>query len=146
MIFTVLPLSDLSDEMNYVSRNIGRDWRQLARILKLHDPDIEQIEEAHPRNLREQSYASLQMWQSMVKELATRDALVKALRRCQNNLLADNIEDGAIYWMKLQHIDWMIWDVLHCPDLPTLLSCIYFREEHFNWVLEWHILSWEQSF
>ena len=82
--------------MNYVAGNIGRDWRLLARQLKIRDPDIQQIEESNPRNLREQSYNSLRLWQSLEKENATRDVLVKALRKCNQNLLADNIENGEM--------------------------------------------------
>jgi len=87
---------DLTEEMNYVAGNIGRDWRLLARQLKIRDPDIQQIEESNPRNLREQSYNSLRLWQSLEKESATRDVLVKALRKCNQNLLADNIENGEM--------------------------------------------------
>merc|ERR1711994_886783 len=85
---------DLSEEMTYISQNIGRDWRALARQLTIKDADIQQIEEANARNLKEQSYNTMRLWQSIEKEYATRDVLVKALRRCQLNLLADNIEDG----------------------------------------------------
>ena len=71
--------------------NVGKDWRRLARHLKVTDAKIDAIEEKYPRNLTEQVRESLRVWKNTKREDATVSHLVRALRACQLNLVADLI-------------------------------------------------------
>lgn len=72
---------------------MGKDWRRLARQLKVPDTKIDAIEVKYPRNLTEQVRESLRVWKSAVQEDATLLHLVAALRACRLNLVADLIEE-----------------------------------------------------
>ena len=54
-----------------------KNWRMLARSLKLSDGDIAQIEYAHDRNLRECVYNMLSLWNGQRSRTeATKDRAV----------------------------------------------------------------------
>ncbi|VCW70556.1 unnamed protein product [Gulo gulo] len=80
---------DLRAAFDIVCDNVGKDWRRLARHLKVTDAKIDAIEEKYPRNLTEQVRESLRVWKSAEREDATVSHLVRALRACQLNLVAD---------------------------------------------------------
>eukprot|EP00058_Branchiostoma_floridae_P000503 XP_002585991.1 hypothetical protein BRAFLDRAFT_255736 [Branchiostoma floridae] len=80
-----------------VENNLGRNWRQLARKLRLTETDIECISEDHSRKLREQGRQALILW-SEKNEDATFQDLVTALRRCQLNDIADQLEKKIASW------------------------------------------------
>lgn len=84
---------NLCEEFLYISQNIGRDWRVLVRRLGLTEADIEEAVEAHPRSLREQCNTALVCWQSKNPDDATRKVLLSGLRRANNNLIADNLDN-----------------------------------------------------
>ncbi|XP_072165372.1 FAS-associated death domain protein-like [Diadema setosum] len=83
---------DLSREFDIIVENIGRDWRQLARKMRLTEVDIQCITEENIRNLREQSRQCLYLWQTRNPHTANRDTLVNALRQCKMNYIADIVE------------------------------------------------------
>jgi FAS-associated death domain protein len=72
---------------------VGRDWKRLARQLKVSDTKIDGIEERHPRNLSERVRESLRVWKNAERENATVTRLVEALRACRMNLVADLVEE-----------------------------------------------------
>eukprot|EP00058_Branchiostoma_floridae_P010987 XP_002596475.1 hypothetical protein BRAFLDRAFT_243662 [Branchiostoma floridae] len=80
-----------------VENNLGRNWRQLARKLRLTETDIECISEDYSRKLREQGRQALILW-SEKNEDATFQDLVTALRRCQLNDIADQLEKKIASW------------------------------------------------
>ncbi|XP_032269854.1 FAS-associated death domain protein [Halichoerus grypus] len=82
---------DLRAAFDIICDNVGKDWRRLARHLKVTDVKIDAIEEKYPRNLTEQVRESLRVWKSTKREDATVSHLVRALRACQLNLVADLI-------------------------------------------------------
>lgn len=84
---------DLRAAFDIICDNVGKDWRRLARHLKVTDAKIDAIEEKYPRNLTEQVRESLRVWKSARREDATVSHLVRALRACQLNLVADLIEE-----------------------------------------------------
>nr|XP_004459405.1 FAS-associated death domain protein [Dasypus novemcinctus] len=87
---------------NIICDNMGRDWRRLARHLRVSDAKIDVIEEKYPRNLTEQVRESLRTWKNMRGEEATVAHLVGALRACNLNLVADLVTE-AQQALKLQN-------------------------------------------
>ncbi|XP_033101393.1 FAS-associated death domain protein-like [Anneissia japonica] len=85
-------LEDLREEFDVVVKYIGRNWRQLARRLRVTEADIDCIMVKHPNNLREQSRESLKIWQINNRSAATKAALISALRKCEFNYIADVME------------------------------------------------------
>ena len=85
--------ADLHAAFDIICDNVGKDWRRLARYLKVTDAKIDAIEEKYPRNLTEQVRESLRVWKSSRREDAAVSHLVRALRACQLNLVADLIEE-----------------------------------------------------
>eukprot|EP00071_Canis_lupus_P027275 XP_022260832.1 LOW QUALITY PROTEIN: FAS-associated death domain protein [Canis lupus familiaris] len=85
--------ADLRAAFDIICDNVGKDWRRLARYLKVTDAKIDAIEEKYPRNLTEQVRESLRVWKSSRREDAAVSHLVRALRACQLNLVADLIEE-----------------------------------------------------
>ncbi|KAM4845086.1 FAS-associated death domain protein [Thomomys bottae] len=85
--------ADLHAAFDIICDHVGRDWRRLARQLKVSDTRIDGIEERYPRNLTERVRESLRIWKDTERENATVAHLVKALRACQMNLVADLVEE-----------------------------------------------------
>ncbi|XP_048215713.1 FAS-associated death domain protein [Perognathus longimembris pacificus] len=85
--------ADLRAAFDIVCDHVGRDWRRLARQLKVSDTRIDDIEERHPRSLTERVRESLRIWKDAERENATVALLVEALRACQMNLVADLVEE-----------------------------------------------------
>ncbi|XP_011719492.2 FAS-associated death domain protein [Macaca nemestrina] len=84
---------DLCAAFNVICDNVGKDWRRLARQLKVSDAKIDSIEDRYPRNLTERVRESLRTWKNAEKENATVACLVAALRACQMNLVADLVQE-----------------------------------------------------
>ncbi|KAG8522530.1 FAS-associated death domain protein [Galemys pyrenaicus] len=90
--FTALP-PDLRAAFEIVCDGVGKEWRRLARQLKVSDAKIDAIEERHPRNLAEQARETLRVWKNGAGAGATVPLLVAALRACRLNLVADMVEE-----------------------------------------------------
>uniref|UniRef100_A0A8C8ZHZ2 FAS-associated death domain protein n=1 Tax=Prolemur simus TaxID=1328070 RepID=A0A8C8ZHZ2_PROSS len=84
---------DLNAVFDIICDNVGKDWKRLARQLKVSDTKMDGIEERYPRNLRERVRESLRIWKNVEKEDATVARLVGALRACRMNLVADLVEE-----------------------------------------------------
>ncbi|KAM6159467.1 FAS-associated death domain protein [Rhynchocyon petersi] len=84
---------DLRPAFDIICDNVGKDWRRLARQLKISDAKIDAIEERYPRNLMEQVRESLKTWKTAQREDATVAQLMAALRACRLNLVADLLEE-----------------------------------------------------
>lgn len=107
------PLLDLRVAFDIVCDNVGRDWKRLARQLKVSEAKIDGIEERYPRSLSEQVREALRVWKIAEREKATVAGLVKALRACRLNLVADLVEEalqaqGSVN--ENEGISPMLWD------------------------------------
>lgn len=91
VVFFLSP--DLYAAFDIICDHVGKDWRRLARQLKVSDSKIDAIEVKYPRNLSEQVREALRVWKSSAREGAAVPHLVEALRACRLNLVADLIEE-----------------------------------------------------
>lgn len=105
--------ADLRVAFDIVCDNVGRDWKRLARFLNLSEVKIDGIEERYPRSLNEQVRETLRVWRNTEREKATVAGLVRALRACQLNLVADLVEEapqvrGSVSGS--EDVSSMLWD------------------------------------
>ncbi|XP_070760241.1 FAS-associated death domain protein [Enoplosus armatus] len=77
-----------------IAANLGRAWRKLGRKLGLKDVKLESISKKHPTDLEETAVELLKEWRKSQGAGARTEELLKALRACQLNLMADNVEDS----------------------------------------------------
>ncbi|NWV13341.1 FADD protein, partial [Ptilonorhynchus violaceus] len=76
-----------------ICRNIGREWKMLMRELGMPDVKLDRIEAAHRFDLYEQLVQALREWQRWKGKDAKVADLIKALRGCRLNLVADIVEE-----------------------------------------------------
>ena len=88
MLFCFL---DLTREFDLILKNINyRRWRTLARRLGLSDSAIDNLAEKYQGNVQEQIRHALILWSQ--DENATREFLISALKSCEMNMIAHEME------------------------------------------------------
>ncbi|NXE40044.1 FADD protein, partial [Ptilorrhoa leucosticta] len=75
-----------------ICANVGRDWKKLMRELGMSEVKLDRIEAAHRFNLYEELVQALREWQRWKGKDAKVADLIKALRACNLNLVADMVE------------------------------------------------------
>ncbi|NXS31921.1 FADD protein, partial [Pomatostomus ruficeps] len=73
--------------------NIGKEWKMLMRELRMPEAKLDRIEDAYPFKLGERVIQALREWQRWKGKDAKVADLIKALRGCRLNLVADAVEE-----------------------------------------------------
>lgn len=84
---------DLNVAIDTISDNIGKDWRNLARKLRITEAQLQHIEYNYPHDMKRQIESALTEWQRNKGSDASVDNLVAALRSCRLNMVADTVEE-----------------------------------------------------
>ncbi len=79
-----------------ISDHIGRGWMVLARNLGFTETDIDSIEYANERDLKEQIHQFFSRWKQRVGQEATRDMLYAALYDGELNELLKKLDKTDI--------------------------------------------------
>lgn len=75
-----------------VSRNLGTEWKRLARSLKIAENCIDEIDHKY-NSVSEKCYQALVLWKKQKGTLASKTWLVEGLKYIEQNALAEKIED-----------------------------------------------------
>ncbi|NXM17785.1 FADD protein, partial [Ploceus nigricollis] len=73
--------------------NVGREWKKLMRELGLPDVKLDKVEAAYRFDLEEEIFQALREWQKWKGKDAKVADVIKALRGCNLNLVADRVEE-----------------------------------------------------
>ena len=76
-----------------IAENLGKNWRKLGRKLGLNDVKLESIGRKYPTDLEETAVELLKAWRKSRGAEARAKELIEALRECQYNMTAENVQD-----------------------------------------------------
>uniref|UniRef100_A0A1A8FCR8 Fas (Tnfrsf6)-associated via death domain n=1 Tax=Nothobranchius korthausae TaxID=1143690 RepID=A0A1A8FCR8_9TELE len=76
-----------------MTEHLGRNWRKLGRKLRISEVKLDSISSRHPRDLEETTMELLKEWRKSRGAEARAEELILALRDCQLNLTADEVEE-----------------------------------------------------
>ncbi|XP_035685639.1 FAS-associated death domain protein-like [Branchiostoma floridae] len=90
---------DLTQELQTVADDIGKDWKRLLRRLGLKDVDnvLDQVEHSYKDDLVEMAYQGLRKWRQQEGKEATLQKLLVALEKiCRRDLTDKLFADRAV--------------------------------------------------
>lgn len=75
-----------------IAENLGKKWRRFGRKLGLGEVKLDSISLRHPSDLHETAVELLKEWRKVRGPGARVEDLIEALRACEFNLTAHNLE------------------------------------------------------
>ncbi|KAK1159677.1 FAS-associated death domain protein-like [Acipenser oxyrinchus oxyrinchus] len=87
-----LEIERLETAFEVICDNLGKQWKMFARKIGVSDAKLDQIQDRHPRDMREQIRQVLKAWQKVQGKDAKAAELIEKLRDCRLNLVADNVD------------------------------------------------------
>lgn len=79
--------------LDWVCKNIGTDWKDLARNLSMREGDIDEIEEIYPRKSQERAYECLMRFIKDTDPYKVQQKLLYALDKCGRRDLKEEVEE-----------------------------------------------------
>lgn len=76
-----------------IVKTLGTSWRKFGRKLGLSEVQLASIIRKHPTDLMELAEELIKVWRKTKPHEGEKE-LIKALRDCDLNLTADNVEAG----------------------------------------------------
>ncbi|XP_053836163.1 FAS-associated death domain protein [Vidua macroura] len=83
----------LKAAFDVICANVGREWKKLMRELGLPEVKLDKVEAAYRFDLEEEVFQALREWQKWKGKDAKVADLIKGLRGCNLNLVADKVEE-----------------------------------------------------
>ncbi|NXD01727.1 FADD protein, partial [Certhia familiaris] len=84
---------DKRRSFDVICAHVGREWKKLMRELGMPEVKLDRIEAAYRFDLYEELVQALREWQKWKGKDAKVADLIKALRGCNLNLVADMVEE-----------------------------------------------------
>ncbi|XP_061132397.1 protein FADD [Syngnathus typhle] len=82
--------------INLMAENLGLTWRKLGRKLGFNETKLQSISLRFPTDLEETARELLKEWMESRQANAHTGELIQALRTCQQNLTADQVEAACM--------------------------------------------------
>jgi len=79
--------------LNCVCKNIGTDWKDLARNLSMREGDIDEIEEKYPRKSQQRAYECMMRFIKETDPYKVQQKLLYALDKCGRRDLKEEVEE-----------------------------------------------------
>ncbi|XP_033909071.3 protein FADD [Acipenser ruthenus] len=83
----------LETAFEVICDNLGKQWKMFARKIGVSDARLDQIQDRHPCDMREQIRQVLKTWQKVQGNDANAAELIRKLRDCRLNLVADTVDE-----------------------------------------------------
>lgn len=79
--------------LNCVCKNIGTDWKDLARNMSMREGDIDEIEEKYPRKSQQRAYECMMRFIKDTDPYKVQQKLLYALDKCGRRDLKEEVEE-----------------------------------------------------
>ena len=80
--------------MMVLSVRLGKNWKNLGRMLRVSDPTIDNIEQENPGDQVERAYKVLQKWkESSCSEIVNAETLFDTLNELQCQAIANSFRE-----------------------------------------------------
>ncbi|KDR11191.1 fas-associated death domain protein [Zootermopsis nevadensis] len=79
--------------LDHICKDIGTQWRELARNLSIREGEIDDIEVQYPRNLKERAYECMKRFIQETEPYKVQQKLLYALDKCGRRDLKEDVEE-----------------------------------------------------